>query len=70
MKNKTFMLRGSAAGINNIFAAYRNNRVYIHAGSQKISMTASSMIEAAKAVAGFMGSSLPEINISDSLISR
>lgn len=70
MKNKTFMLRGSAAGINNIFAAYRNNRVYIHAGSQKISMTASSMLEAAKAVAGFMGSSLPEINISDSLISR
>lgn len=64
-----FQARGNIAGVN-LFAAYSGNRLYLHAGSQKIVLNASDTLDAARLVAGTLGVQIPDISLDQSTISR
>lgn len=64
-----FQARGNIAGVN-LFAAYAGNRLYLHAGSQKIVLAASDTLDAARLVAGTLGVQIPNISLDQSTISR
>ena len=64
-----FQARGTIEGVN-LFAAYAGNRLYLHAGSQKIVLAASDTLDAARLVAGTLGVQIPDISLDQSTISR
>lgn len=64
-----FQARGNIEGVN-LFAAYAGNRLYLHAGSQKIVLSASDTLDAARLVAGTLGVQIPNVSFDQSTISR
>ena len=64
-----FQARGTIEGVN-LFAAYAGNRLYLHAGSQKIVLAASDTLDAARLVAGTLGVQIPDVSLDQSTISR
>lgn len=69
LANNAFQARGSVAGVN-LFAAYSGNRLYLHAGSQKIVLAASDTLDAARLVAGTLGVQIPNLSFDQSTINR
>lgn len=64
-----FQARGNIEGVN-LFAAYAGNRLYLHAGSQKVVLNANDTLDAARLVAGTLGVQIPNISLDQSTISR
>lgn len=64
-----FQVRGNIEGVN-LFAAYAGNRLYLHAGSQKVVLNANDTLDAARLVAGTLGVQIPNISFDQSTISQ
>lgn len=65
--NRTFQARGTVEGVS-VFAAYSGERLYLHAGSQKIILRAADTLDAFRMAAGVMGVNIPNISLnSDAL---
>ena len=64
-----FQVRGNIEGVN-LFAAYAGNRLYLHAGTQKIMLNATDTLDAARLVAGTLGVQIPDVSLDQSTISR
>lgn len=60
-----FQMRGNVEGVN-LFAAYAGNRLYLHAGSQKIVLAASDTLDAVRLVAGTLGVQIPNLSFDQS----